>query len=74
MSNEQLDLLYRKHYRDLFLYIYSLCRDKAITEDLVSETFVRALISFDGDDSFFKYGAFRVGKNLWLSSLRRSKK
>ena len=45
MENELLRQLYRKYQRELYLYLYSLCKNHELAEDLLQETFVKALLA-----------------------------
>ena len=41
MDSEPLRLLYQAYYREIYLYLYSLCRNPETAEDLTQETFAR---------------------------------
>ena len=73
MINNQLEELYIKYYRELYLYALSLCKSHYQAEDLVSETFFKALLSLDEDKPYIKYWLFRVCKNLFLDNAKKSK-
>ena len=45
MENELLRQLYRKYQRELYLYLYSLCKNHELAEDLLQETFLKALLA-----------------------------
>ena len=45
MENELLRQLYRKYRRELYLYLYSLCKNHELAEDLLQETFLKALLA-----------------------------
>lgn len=40
---EEFEKSYRASLRDVFLYLHRLCADRALAEELTSETFFRAL-------------------------------
>lgn len=67
------DELYKKHYRGALLYVYSLCGNYHIAEDIVSESFYRALISYTDTEDRFKFWLFRVCKNAYIDYFRRNK-
>ena len=72
-SNFDIGALYREYQKDLFAYLLSLTRSPHAAEDLLQETFVRALLSirsFRGD-STIKTWLFGIARNLWLQSLRQ---
>jgi len=42
-----LEALYRRHVGEVYLYAYSLCKNPDQAQDLVGETFYRALLSLE---------------------------
>lgn len=73
LTNNQLEELYNKYHRELYLYSLSLCRNHHQAEDLASETFFKALMSLDEDTPYIKYWLIRVCKNLFLDNVRKNK-
>lgn len=73
MKNDQIEELYIKYYRELYLYAYSLCKDYYLAQDLTSDTFFKAYLSLDKDVDYFKYWLFRVCKNLYFDYLKKHK-
>ncbi len=69
MVNDQMENVYNKYYRELFLYAFSLCRDYHLAQDLTSDTFFKAYMSLD-EVTHFKYWLFRVCKNLYFDLLK----
>ena len=72
MINDQIEKLYIKYHRELYLYAFSLCKNHHLAQDLTSDTFFKAYLSLD-DVSYFKYWLFRVCKNLYLDFLKRDR-
>jgi RNA polymerase sigma factor (sigma-70 family) len=73
VKNDDLEGLYNLYYTELYLYAVSLCKDNYLAQDLVSETFFKALLSMDDNKSYIKYWLFRVCKNLYLDYLKKNK-
>jgi RNA polymerase sigma-70 factor (ECF subfamily) len=73
LGNDELEELYCKYYKELYLYAFSLCRNYDIAQDLVSDTFFKALLSMDDSRQYIKYWLFRVCKNLYLDYLKKNK-
>jgi len=71
--NDQLEKLYIKYYRELYIYAFSLCKNHHLAQDLTSDTFFKAYLSLDDDVEYFKYWIFRVCKNLYFDFLRKEK-
>lgn len=74
MLNDQLETLYIKYHRELYLYAFSMCKDYHLAQDLTSETFYKAILSLDDNVSYIKYWLFRVCKNLFIDHTRKDKK
>lgn len=47
MKSSALEEAYRIYYHPLLLYAFSLTGDKAVAEDLVSTTFLKAFLSYE---------------------------
>ncbi len=63
------------HLDSLYGYAMSLCRQPAEAEDLVQETFVRAVKKFDElpPDSHLKAWLCAILRNAWLNQVRHSR-
>lgn len=74
MVNNQMEKLYIKYHRELYLYAFSLCRDHHLAQDLTSETFFKAMLSIkDNNLQYIKYWLFRVCKNLFMDHAKKDK-
>lgn len=73
MKADILEVLYKKHYSTAIVYTLSLCKNKQIVEDITSEAFLKAYLTFTdlGMASEFKYWLLRVCKNLWVDYTRK---
>ena len=45
MDKGLLQELYQRYERELYLYLFSLCGNRSLAEDLLQETFLKALLS-----------------------------
>lgn len=73
---DNIEELYRMYSRDLFSYLCSLTHNPAQAEDLLQETFLRALSSlnrFEGRSSV-KTWLFGIARNLWRQSLSKTRR
>lgn len=71
---ENIKQLYIQYHKDVYKYLLSLTHNVTISEDLTSETFLKALQSiwdFRGESSV-KTWLFGIARNLWLQSLRNN--
>lgn len=65
--------LFDAYYRDVYSYLYSLCRDPSLAEDLASEVFLetlRSIHSFRGE-SDVKTWLFSIARHRWQHHLRK---
>ena len=70
-----MEEIYRRYSGELFGHLISLTRSRADAEDLLSETFVRALkglSSFRGESSIRTW-LYAIARNVWLEHVRRSR-
>lgn len=74
MEPDILEILYRKHYKAAYIYTFSLCKSKEITEDIISDAFEKAFSALEDEITHFKYWLFVVCKNLWINQLKKSNK
>lgn len=67
--------IYRRYFRDVYLYVYALSKDKHLSEDITSETFTRAMSSlrtFRGDCDI-RVWLCQIAKNTYISHCRKNK-
>lgn len=72
---KQIEKLYILYKRDIYIYLLSLTCNPTLSEDLLSETFVKAITSignFKGQSSV-KTWLFSIARNLWLQKIRKEK-
>ena len=68
-----LEQFYQENYRIVFGYLYSLCGDAHLAEDLTSETFLRAILKIDSYDGRVKASTWlcTIGRNLYLNEAKK---
>jgi RNA polymerase sigma factor (sigma-70 family) len=72
----QLEDIYNRYFRDVYLFIYSLSNDRHIAEDITSETFMKAIKAIDGfkGDCDIKVWLFQIAKNSFYTYIKKNKK
>ena len=60
-----IEKIYKEYHSDVYYYIYSLCHNESLTQDLVSETFYQVMISLTN----FKY---KSSMKTWIFSIARN--
>ena len=68
------DYIYEQTNRSVYFAILYIVRDKMYAEDLLQETFVKAVRSLDSytPDTNFPAWLMRIGKNLALNHIKRA--
>lgn len=72
---QKIENLYIQYKQDVYRYLLSLTHNPALSEDLLSETFLNVIYSlqtYKGDSSI-KTWLFGIARNLWLQHLRSLK-
>lgn len=61
---KEIEILYKKYSKDVFRYIFSLTKDKNLSEDILQETFLKAINSIN---------SLKGNSNIktWLFSIAR---
>lgn len=68
--------LFDAYYKDVYTYLYSLCRDASLAEDLASEVFlevVRSIGSFRGE-SEVRTWLFTIARRRWFAYLKQQRR
>ena len=73
MDNELLRQLYRKYQRELYLYLYALCKNHELAEDLLQETFLKALLALPDGHRNMRAWLYMVARNLFFNYRKKEK-
>lgn len=73
VDSNTIESAYRKYASEAYLYSLSLCKDRHKAEDIVSEAFIKALLSMSVNEENFKLWLFRVCKTTWIDMCRRNR-
>ena len=74
--NMDFDQVYRAFFRDVLFYVWGLCGDRVLAEEIAQETFFKALKSidrFDGQGDIRPW-LFAISKNTYYDHCRKQKK
>ncbi len=71
-----MEEIYRANSRLVYYYLYKLCRDRNLAEDLMQETFLQAMKSIDRYDKSCKMSVWlcQIAKHLYLNYCRKNKR
>ena len=67
--------VYKRYFRDVYRYAFSLCKNEALTEEITQETFFKAWNSLESFDGRCKVSVWlcQIAKNTYLSLCRKEK-
>ena len=74
MENDVLAVVYRTYNREIYLYLYGLSHNRQLSEDLMQETFVKALITVGTADMGIRAWLYKVARNLYFNTYRKDKR
>lgn len=71
MEKEMLQMFYQRYSREIYLYLYLLCKSHETAEDLMQEVFLKALLSFE--EGNLRAWLYKVARNTCFNHLRQRK-
>ena len=74
MENDVLVRFYRAYSREIYLYLYGLSHNRQHSEDLMQETFAKALITVVTADTGIRAWLYKVARNLYFNTYRKDKR
>ena len=74
MENDVLAVVYRTYSREIYLYLYGLSHNRQLSEDLMQETFAKALITVMTADTGIRAWLYKVARNLYFNTYRKDKR
>ena len=72
---DEFEKLYTEYYKRVYAFLYKLCRDASVCEDMTQDTFFEAyksLHKYDGSCKMFTFLA-AIAKNVYYKYLRKKK-
>lgn len=72
MHHDDLEIIYKKYYTPLFLFAFSLTKNKEDAEDLVANAFVKAFLSYQKGN--LKAWLYIVVKNEYFNLYKKRKR
>lgn len=72
MQRDQYTELFKMYQSSLFLYLYRMCGSKEIAEELVQETFFRAMVSMKtAHHEYARAWLYKVARHLFVDWYRK---
>ena len=68
--------IYIKYFKDVYRYVFSLCRNETLAEDITQETFFKALKGIEDFDGKCKVQVWlcQIAKNTYYSHYEKQKR
>lgn len=73
MDSRLLKELYQAYHKELYLYIYSLSGNREVAEDLLQETFLKAILSLPDSHTNMRAWLYTVARNLYFNFAKKEK-
>lgn len=74
MDKALLEELYQRYGAEIFRYLYAMCRDRLLAEDIMKDAFCRALISLPTSHVNARAWLYMVGRNLLINEMKKRKR
>lgn len=74
MDKRILSHLYKAYQKEIFLYLFTLCKNKDMAEDLMQETFMKAILSLPDDHTNMRAWLYRVARNLYFNDRKKDRR
>jgi RNA polymerase sigma-70 factor (ECF subfamily) len=74
MNKDAFARLFQNHQNPLYRYLHRMSGSKEVAEELLQETFYRAMLSLRAEDAeYIRAWLYRVARNLYIDWLRKQK-
>lgn len=73
MDKYALQQFYERYQKEIYLYLRSLCNNPDLADDLLQETFLKALLSLPDDHTNVRAWLYMVARNLYFNHYKKEK-
>jgi len=75
-KEKDMETIYSAHAKSVYKYIFSLCGNSGLAEELTQETFYRAVCSLDSYNGSCKVFTWlcQIAKHIWYQEIDRKKR
>lgn len=74
LDSEILQELYIRYGKEVYRYLFSLCRDSGLAEDICQEAFLKAILSLGNENANARAWLYKVARNLMLNEMRKRRR
>lgn len=71
MDKDILMRLYETYSREIWLYLFSLSHSGSLADDLMQETFLKAILSLSDTHTNMRAWLYKVARNLYLNDRKK---
>ena len=68
-----LETLYYRYYKELYIFVYSLCGSETVTDDILQDTFLKALLALKDSHTNMRAWLYMVARNLYYNYYNKQK-
>ena len=69
-----LEALYQRYYKELYIFVFSLCGSESVTDDILQDTFLKALLTLKDSHTNMRAWLYMVARNHYYNYYNRQKK
>ena len=74
LEKKLLEEIYYRYGQEIFRYLFVLCRDRMLAEDVLQETFCRAVLSLPSGHTNVRAWLYLVGRNLMFNEMKKRRR
>lgn len=72
LESEVFELLYKRYYKEIYFYLYSMSKDVQTAEDIAQETFLKAILSLEEGHPNVRAWLYMVARNLYFNQKKKA--
>ena len=66
-----LEALYQRYYKELYIFVFSLCGSESVTDDILQDTFLKALLTLKDSHTNMRAWLYMVARNLFYNQQKK---
>lgn len=74
MEKELLEELYHRYGQEIYRYLYAICRNRLMAEDIMQDVFCKAILSLPSGHVNARAWLYMVGRNLLLNEIKKQRR
>ena len=71
LDKHLLEALYHRYYKELYIFVYSLCGSETVTDDILQDTFLKALLALKDSHTNMRAWLYMVARNLFYNQQKK---